>query len=220
MVIRHKPASFLDEQSKMWYTFNHLRGVDLGQILPHVREDREIGLENLAAIIQLLEAASGDPDQVAITEQKMRQIKQQNCEFSRYYAEYQVIACEGFSSSSDIGTCRSPTVHTTPRLASTPPIDMPLSGGSYQSREVPEWLLSFSRNYAGHACEQARQLLVNASKRALHCLTVTAGYPVRHTPVYEHGLEKSSPPKHDVTEGFMALAEKPEAITLHWFACV
>jgi len=62
MVIRHKPTSFPDEQCKMRYAFNRLRGVALGQILPHVREDGPIVLEHLPALIQLLEAAFGDPD--------------------------------------------------------------------------------------------------------------------------------------------------------------
>ena len=37
-----------------------------------------------------------------------------------------------------MGLVRSPTAHTTPRLASTLPSDMPFSGGSYRSRAVPE----------------------------------------------------------------------------------
>ena len=94
MVIRHKPASFPDEQSKMRYAFNRLRGTALGQILPHVREDGTIGLEDLPAFIQLLEAAFGDPDRVATAERKMREIKQKNREFSQYYAEFQVIAAD------------------------------------------------------------------------------------------------------------------------------
>jgi hypothetical protein len=51
MFIRHKPASFPDEQSKMWYVFNRLRGVALGQMLPHVQEDGTIGLEDLTVFI-------------------------------------------------------------------------------------------------------------------------------------------------------------------------
>jgi len=94
MVIRHKPASFPDEQSKMRYAFNRLRGIALGQILPHVREDGTIGLEDLSAFIQLLEAAFGDPDRVATAERRMREIKQKNREFSQYYAEFQVIAAD------------------------------------------------------------------------------------------------------------------------------
>ena len=94
MFIQHKPASFPDEQSKMRYAFNRLRGVALGQILPHIRKDGTIGLEDLSAFIQLLEAAFGDPDRVATTERKMREIKQKNREFSQYYAEFQVIAAD------------------------------------------------------------------------------------------------------------------------------
>jgi hypothetical protein len=75
MVIRHKPASFPDEQSKMRYAFNRLRGIALGQILPHLQEDGMIGLEDLPAFIQLLEAAFRDPDRVATNERKMREIQ-------------------------------------------------------------------------------------------------------------------------------------------------
>jgi hypothetical protein len=94
MVIQHKPASFPDEQSKMRYAFNHRRGVALGQILPHVEEDGMIGLEDIPALIQLLEAAFGDPDRVATAKRKLREIKQQNHEFSQYYAEFQLIATD------------------------------------------------------------------------------------------------------------------------------
>jgi hypothetical protein len=37
-----------------------------------------------------------------------------------------------------MGLVDSRTAHTTPRLASTLPSDMPFSRGSYQSREEPE----------------------------------------------------------------------------------
>jgi hypothetical protein len=71
-----------------------------------------------------------------------------------------------------MGLVESQTAHTTPRLASIQPSGVPFSGGSYQSREestIGQWQLrpgpwetSFiSGNYAGHACEQARQLIVN-----------------------------------------------------------
>jgi hypothetical protein len=51
MVIRHKLTSFPDEQSKMRYTFNRLRGIALGQILPYIREDGTIGLDDRPAFI-------------------------------------------------------------------------------------------------------------------------------------------------------------------------
>jgi len=62
--------------------------------MPHVREDRTIGLEDQPAFIQLLEAAFGDPDRVATAERQMREINQKNREFSQYYAEFQVIAAD------------------------------------------------------------------------------------------------------------------------------
>jgi len=94
MVIRHKPASFPDEQSTMRYAFNHLMGVALGLILPHVREDGTTGLEDLPTFIQLPEAAFGDRDRVATTEQTMREITQKNREFSQYYPQFQVFAAD------------------------------------------------------------------------------------------------------------------------------
>jgi len=94
IVIRHTPNRFPDEQAKMQYAFNRLSGLALKQILPHVWENGEIGLEDLAAFIQLLEAAFGDPDRVATTARNMKEIKQKNREFSQYYAEFQVIAAD------------------------------------------------------------------------------------------------------------------------------
>jgi len=94
MVIRHTPSRFPDEQAKMRYAFNRLSGIALKQILPHVRDNGEIGLEDLPAFIQLLEAAFGDPNRVATAERNMKEIKQKNREFSLYYAEFQVIAAD------------------------------------------------------------------------------------------------------------------------------
>jgi len=94
MVIRHKPTSFPDEQLKMRYAFKCRRGIALGLMLPPVREDGTIRLEDLPAVIQLLEAAFGDPDRVATAEQKMRETKQKNRVVPQYYAEFQVISAD------------------------------------------------------------------------------------------------------------------------------
>ena len=61
-VIKHKPTRFPNKHSKMQYAFNCLRGVALGQMLPHLRDNGEIWPEDLPAFIQLLEAAFGDSD--------------------------------------------------------------------------------------------------------------------------------------------------------------
>jgi hypothetical protein len=92
MVIRHTPNRFPDEQAKMRYAFNRLSGLALKQILPHVRETGEVGLEDLPGFIQLLEAAFGDSDRVATAERNLKEIIQKNREFSLYYAEFQVLA--------------------------------------------------------------------------------------------------------------------------------
>jgi hypothetical protein len=94
MVIRHTPSRFPDEQATMRYAFNHLSGLALKQTLPHIRDNGDIGLEDIAAFIQLLEAAFGDPNRVATAEHNMKEIKQKNPEFSLYYAEFQVIAAD------------------------------------------------------------------------------------------------------------------------------
>jgi hypothetical protein len=92
MVTQYKPASCLDQQSKMRYVFNRQRRITLGQILSQVREDNTIGLEDLSPCIQLLQPAFGDLDRVAAAEQKMREIIQRNRKFFQYYAEFQIIA--------------------------------------------------------------------------------------------------------------------------------
>ena len=91
MVIPHKPASFADNQLKMPYAFNRLRGVALDQILPHVCEDRMIGLQDRPAFVPLSEEAFGYHNQVINAERKMREIEEYNRAFSQYYAEFRVI---------------------------------------------------------------------------------------------------------------------------------
>jgi len=68
--------------------------VSLGQILPHIREVGEIGLEDLPALIHLLKTVFEVPDRVATTERKKWQIEQKNPKFSQYTAEFQVIAAD------------------------------------------------------------------------------------------------------------------------------
>jgi len=78
----------------MQYAFTHLRGLALSQILLHIWDNGEIGLEDIPALIQLLAAAVGDPDQVATVEWKIQEIKQRNCKFSQYYPKFQLIASD------------------------------------------------------------------------------------------------------------------------------
>ena len=63
-------------------------------MLPHVREEGNIGLEDLPTFFQLLEAAFGDPNREATPERTMMEIYQTNCELSQYYAEFQCVAAD------------------------------------------------------------------------------------------------------------------------------
>jgi len=94
MVIQLKPTRCPDEQPKMRSPFSLLRGVALGQIVPHLQEDGEIGLEDQPAFIRHLEAAFGDPNRVATAEQRIWKINQKNRAFSQYYAEFQTITVD------------------------------------------------------------------------------------------------------------------------------
>jgi hypothetical protein len=62
----------------MYYAFNHLRRIALGQIMPQAWVDGTIRLEDLPAFIHLLEAAFGDRNLVATAERKMRDIEYTN----------------------------------------------------------------------------------------------------------------------------------------------
>jgi len=90
MVIWHQPASIPDEQSKMRYAINRLRGTALGQVLPPVRDDGTIGLEDLPPFIQLLEEGFGDPDRIATAQWTMQDIKQKHCEFSQFMLKFKL----------------------------------------------------------------------------------------------------------------------------------
>jgi len=92
MVIRHNPSSFLNEQSKRHFPFNYQKGVALGQIMAHVEDNGTIGLQNLPALIQLLNAAIGDPNRVATAKWNICDIQEKLCELCQYYAEFQVNA--------------------------------------------------------------------------------------------------------------------------------
>jgi len=76
MVVQHNPANCPDKQSKMRYAFNRLRGASLGQIVPPIPENQDIGREGLPAFLWPLEAAFGDPNQMAMAERRMQEIKQ------------------------------------------------------------------------------------------------------------------------------------------------
>jgi hypothetical protein len=60
--------------------------------VPHLREDGMIGLEAIQKFIHLRQPGIEDTYEVVTAPQKLREIKQNNPEFSQYYAVFQVIA--------------------------------------------------------------------------------------------------------------------------------
>jgi hypothetical protein len=76
ILIQYKPTGFSNEQSMKRYPFHYPNGIALAQFLPQVQDNEEVGLEVQPASRQLLEAAFGDPNQVATAGWKMQEIKQ------------------------------------------------------------------------------------------------------------------------------------------------
>jgi len=66
----------------------------LGPGIPHVQEERTMGLVDLTAVLQLIEPAFADPDWVTTAEGQTPEIEQKHRQFSKYYAEFQVIAAD------------------------------------------------------------------------------------------------------------------------------
>jgi len=65
----------------------------LAQIMPFV-EDHRIKLDNVAALITILENAFGDPDRAATAERELNKLGRTNRDFSLYYAEFQHLFME------------------------------------------------------------------------------------------------------------------------------
>jgi chromosome segregation ATPase len=91
--LRLKAATYNDEQDKLRLAVNCLRGEALDQALPYLTDDR-IDLTNLAALIDILERAFGNPNRVADAEVKLNTMIQASREFSSYYAEFQRYAAD------------------------------------------------------------------------------------------------------------------------------
>ncbi len=57
-------------------------------------KDNTVDLPNLAALVQILENAFGNPNRVQDAERKLHTIQQGSCDFSSYYAESSRYAAE------------------------------------------------------------------------------------------------------------------------------
>jgi hypothetical protein len=79
---------FSDNQHKLHYVYDYLKGNAQNQIQPYIQTNK-ICLEDVEALINILEATFGDPDEVAMASGELDCLTQGNREFSIYYAQFQ-----------------------------------------------------------------------------------------------------------------------------------
>jgi hypothetical protein len=85
--------SFPTMQHRLSYAVGRLEGVTFEQILPYI-EDSAVNLDDIDALIKILEDAFGDPDRVATATRELRNLRQANREFSLYFADFQRLSAE------------------------------------------------------------------------------------------------------------------------------
>jgi hypothetical protein len=78
---------FPDEQRKLAYTIGRLEGAAFNHLLPYV-QPTGVNLENVDALVEVLETAFGDPDRVGSAERALENLRQNNRDFATYYAEF------------------------------------------------------------------------------------------------------------------------------------
>jgi Retrotransposon gag protein len=78
---------FPDEQKKLAYTIGRLEGPAFNHLLPYVRPGG-VNLEDIAALVEVLETAFGDPDRMGSAERALENLRQGNRDFATYYAEF------------------------------------------------------------------------------------------------------------------------------------
>ena len=79
---------FPDVQHQLRYPFSFLRGPVYDTMEPHLHENR-INFTSLEEFTDVLCTAFGDPDEVKTAVRKLEALRQNNREFSQYYAEFQ-----------------------------------------------------------------------------------------------------------------------------------
>jgi hypothetical protein len=88
--IAGKPKTYDPEQKKLRYAVGRLEKVALAQIMPYCDEvSREVKLDSLKVLIDMLELAFGDQNKVVTAKRELLKLKQRDREFSQYYAEFQ-----------------------------------------------------------------------------------------------------------------------------------
>lgn len=91
--LRLKAATLSDEQARLRYAVSVLDGPALDQLIPHVKNET-VDLTNLQALIDILEAAFGDPDKQGTAARKLSSLRQAGRDFATYYAEFSKYAAE------------------------------------------------------------------------------------------------------------------------------
>lgn len=81
-------AKFPDVQHQLRYAFSFLRGAAYNTMEPHLH-DNEVRFTSLEEFMEVLRIAFGDPDEVKTAVRKLEALRQNNREFSQYYAEFQ-----------------------------------------------------------------------------------------------------------------------------------
>ena len=81
-------AKFPDVQHQLRYAFSFLRGAAYNTMEPHLHNN-EVGFASLDEFTEVLRIAFGDPDEVKTAVRKLDALRQNNKEFSQYYAEFQ-----------------------------------------------------------------------------------------------------------------------------------
>jgi hypothetical protein len=79
---------FSDNQHKHCYIYGYLNGNTQNKIQPYIQTDK-MSLEDIKALIKILEATFSDPDEVGMASVELDRLMQGNHEFSIYYAEVQ-----------------------------------------------------------------------------------------------------------------------------------
>jgi hypothetical protein len=79
---------FSDNQHKLYYVYSYLKGNAQNQIELHIHTN-QISLDDIKALIKILEAAFGNPNEVRMASGELDCLTQGNREFSIYYAEFQ-----------------------------------------------------------------------------------------------------------------------------------
>jgi hypothetical protein len=91
--LRLKVATYPTEQAKLRLAVNCLTGDAMDQVQAYVKDD-SVNLETLAALIEILDTAFGNPNRVAEAESKLCTIQQGSREFALYHAEFQRYAAD------------------------------------------------------------------------------------------------------------------------------